>query len=157
MPPRSGAMPSRTAETAPAACGTSNQEVRRHVEPGGSPDIAETGRVGWQRASGRNGRAQAEMPMPRFKRVIGDGLRPRTGRRRATGAGVAVRVLNRVLDLGRPILVRIAWQERGQGCCAHLADPCGVTSRRRSSLNESVLHSVTCLPKPGKFAWISNR
>ena len=46
--------------------------------------------------------------MGRFKRVIGDGLRSRTDRRRATEVDVAVHALNRMLELGRPIYVRIA-------------------------------------------------
>ena len=44
----------------------------------------------------------------RFKRVIGDGLRSRTDERRATEMDVAVQVLNRMLELGRPESVRIA-------------------------------------------------
>ena len=46
--------------------------------------------------------------MGRFKQVIGDGLRSRTDQRRATEVDVAIHVLNRMLDLGRPISVRIA-------------------------------------------------
>ena len=46
--------------------------------------------------------------MSRFKHVIGDGLRSRTDRRRATEVDVAVHVLNRKLELGRPISVRVA-------------------------------------------------
>ncbi len=52
--------------------------------------------------------APAEAAVGRFKQVIGDGLRSRTDRRRTTEADVAVHVLNRMLDLGRPISVRIA-------------------------------------------------
>ena len=44
----------------------------------------------------------------RFKRVIGDGLRSRTDRRRATEVDVANHALNRMLEFGRPIPVRIA-------------------------------------------------
>ena len=44
----------------------------------------------------------------RFKPVIGGGLRSRTDERRTTEVGVAVHALNRMLDLGRPIPVRIA-------------------------------------------------
>jgi len=44
----------------------------------------------------------------RFKQVIGDGLRSRTDECRATEVNVAVHVLNRMLELGRPISVRIA-------------------------------------------------
>ena len=64
--------------------------------------------MGWQKASGYNARARAEATIGRFKRVIGDGLRSRTDERRATEMDVAVQVLNRMLDLGRPESVRIA-------------------------------------------------
>ena len=40
--------------------------------------------------------------------MIGDGLRSYTDERRATEMDVAVHVLNRMLELGRPNYVRIA-------------------------------------------------
>ncbi len=96
MPPRSSAVPSETAETAPT-------QRDRHLQA-----IAETGRMGWQKASGYNIRARAEAAIGRFKQVIGDGLRARTDQRRATEVDVAVHALNRMLELGRPESVRIA-------------------------------------------------
>jgi hypothetical protein len=70
--------------------------------------VADKGRMGWQKASGYNRRARIEATMGRFKGVIGDGLRSRTDQRRATEVEVAVHVLNRMLELGRPESVRIA-------------------------------------------------
>src|SRR4051812_27309755 len=96
VPPRSTAVPSATAETAPT-------QRDRHLHL-----IAEKGRMAWQRASGYTKRARAEATIGRFKRVIGDGLRSRTDERRATEMDVAVQVLNRMLELGRPESVRIA-------------------------------------------------
>ena len=64
--------------------------------------------MGWQKASGYNRRALAEAAVSRYKRAIGDALRSRTDRRRATEATIAVRALNRMLDLGRPEAVRTA-------------------------------------------------
>ena len=96
VPPRSTAVPSDTAETAPT-------QRDQHLQA-----IAEMGRMGWQKASGYNIRARVEATMGRFKQVIGDGLRSRTDRRRATEVDVAVHVLNRMLELGRPISVRAA-------------------------------------------------
>jgi hypothetical protein len=96
VPPRSSAVPSETAETAPT-------QRDRHLEL-----IAEKGRMAWQTASGYNRRALAEATIGRFKRVIGDGLRSRTDQRQATEMDVAVAVLNRMLELGRPESVRIA-------------------------------------------------
>jgi Transposase DDE domain len=96
VPPRSTAVPSATAETAPT-------QRDRHLQL-----IAEKGRMGWQKASGYNWRARAEATIGRFKRVIGDELRSHTDERRATEMDVAAQVLNRMLDLGRPKYVRIA-------------------------------------------------
>ena len=96
VPPRSTAVPSKTAETAPT-------QRDRHLH-----SIAEHGRAAWQKASGYTKRSRVEAVMSRFKRVIGDGLRSRTDERRATEVEVAVHVLNRMLELGRPTSVRIA-------------------------------------------------
>ena len=70
--------------------------------------IAERAGWGWQRASGYTERDRAETAISRYKRVIGDGLRSHTDERRATEMDVAVHVLNRMLELGRPNYVRIA-------------------------------------------------
>ncbi len=96
VPPRSTAVPSETAETAPT-------QRDRHLQ-----SIAEHGRAAWRKASGYTRRSRVEAAIDRFKQVIGDGLRSRTDRRRATELDVAVHALNRMLELGRPISVRIA-------------------------------------------------
>jgi hypothetical protein len=96
VPPRSSAVPSETAETAPT-------QRDQHLQA-----IAETGRMGWQKASGYNLRALAEAAVSRYKRVIGDALRSQTDGRQATEAAVALGVLNRMLKLGCPESVRIA-------------------------------------------------
>ncbi len=69
--------------------------------------IAETSRMAWQKASDYNKRARVEAAIGRWKQVIGDGLRSRIDERRVTEVNVAVDVLNRMLDLGRPNYVRI--------------------------------------------------
>ena len=66
------------------------------------------GQDGLAEGLGLQARARAEATIGRFKRVIGDGLRSRTDERRATEMDVAVQVLNRMLELGRPESVRIA-------------------------------------------------
>ena len=96
VPPRSSAVPSASAETAPT-------QRDRHLRV-----IAERGRMGWQKASGYNWRALVEADISRWKRVIGDGLRSRTDGRQATEVAIAAEVLNRMLDVGRPEYVRIA-------------------------------------------------
>jgi len=95
VPPRSGAVPSDGAQTAPTM-------RDRHL-----PNIAEHGRMAWQKASGYNWRALVEADISRLKRVIGDGLRSRTDRRQATEVSIAVDALNRMLELGRPDYVRL--------------------------------------------------
>ena len=69
--------------------------------------IKEQGRMAWQKGSGYNWRALVEADVSRFKRVVGDGLRSRTDRRRSTEVAIAVSALNRMLDLGRPEYSRI--------------------------------------------------
>ena len=96
VPPRATAVRGDTAETAPT-------RRDRHLRL-----IAEKGRMGWQKAAGYNRRARAEAAVGRSKRVIGDGLRSRTDRRRVTEVNVAVHVLNRMLEFGRPRSVRVA-------------------------------------------------
>ncbi len=96
VPPRSSAVPS-------GAAGTALTRRDRHIEA-----IAEHGRLGWQKASGYNWRALVEADVSRWKRVMGDVLRSRTDGCRATEVAIAVDVLNRMLDLGRPEYVRLA-------------------------------------------------
>ena len=101
---RTTAVPSDTAETEPMQ----RDRHLQHVEPRGLPDIAEHGRIAWQKASGYMMQARAEAAIGRFKQVIGDGLRSRTDDRRATKVDVAIHALNRMTDLGRPNYVRTA-------------------------------------------------
>ena len=61
VPPRSSAVPSDTAQTAPTT-------RDRHLQI-----IAERGRIAWQKASSYNWQALVEADISRFKRVIGDG------------------------------------------------------------------------------------
>ena len=95
VPPRSSAVPSDTAPRAPTM-------RDRHLQT-----IAARGRMAWQKAAGYTWRALVEADISRFKRIIGDGLRSRTDRRRATEVAIAVNALNRMLDLGRPEYVRL--------------------------------------------------
>ena len=96
VPPRSTAVPSETAESAP----TQRDHHLQH--------IAERGRMAWQKAFGYNLRARAEAAVGRWKQVIGDRLRSHTDERRATEVEIAVHALNRMLELGRPSYVRLA-------------------------------------------------
>ena len=64
--------------------------------------------MGWQKSTGYTCRALVEASISRFKRVIGDSLRPRVDRRRANEVAVAIYAVNRMLELGRPKSIRIA-------------------------------------------------
>jgi hypothetical protein len=96
VPPRTSAVPSDTAETAP----TQRDGHLQH--------IAEHGRMAWQNACGYNRRARVEATMSRWKQLIGDELRGYSDECRATELAVAVHAPNRMLELGRPSYVRVA-------------------------------------------------
>ena len=96
VPPRVDAALSETAEIAPT-------QRDRHIQA-----IKARGRIAWQRDSGYNVRARVESQIGRWKRVIGDGLRFHTDEAQVTEVAIAVEVLNRMLDLGRPNSVRVA-------------------------------------------------
>ncbi len=96
VPPRSSAVPSAGAETAPT-------RRDRHLRL-----IAERGRMGWQKATGYNWRALVEADISRWKRVVGDGLRSQTDGRQRTEVAIAADALNRMLEFGRPEYVRVA-------------------------------------------------
>jgi len=95
VPPRSTAMPSDTAQTNPT-------QRDRHLQ-----GITNNGRAGWQKSSGYNKRSRVEAAIGRFKQVIGNGLHSQTDARQNGEIAVAVHVLNRMLDFGRPTSVRI--------------------------------------------------
>src|SRR3954447_4215598 len=96
VPPRANAVPSKAAATAPTRRDRHLQAITKH------------GRMAWQKASGYNWRALVEADISRWKRVIGNGLRFQTDGRQASEVAIAVSVLNRMLELGRPKYVRIA-------------------------------------------------
>jgi hypothetical protein len=95
VPPRSSAVPSEMAETAPT-------ERDRHLQL-----ITTRGRMARQKVSGYNRRALVEADIGRWKRVIGEALRSQTDGRQATDVAIAADILNRMLELGRPTYVRI--------------------------------------------------
>ncbi len=96
VPPRSTAVPSANAKTNPT-------QRDQHLQ-----FIAEHGRMAWQKAFRYNVRALVEAFFSRWKRVIGDALRFRTEERRNIEIAIAIRILNHMLDLGRPDSVRVA-------------------------------------------------
>lgn len=83
----------------------SRPAIRQETGPG---YIAEHGRLAWQKAFRYTVRALVEAFFSRWKRVIGDGLRFQTEDRRNAEIAIAVRTLNRMLDLGHPDSIRVA-------------------------------------------------
>ena len=64
--------------------------------------------MGWQKTSGYNARAGVEGTMSRYKRIIGDTLRSHTRSAQEVETRIAITILNRMLDLGRPNSIRAA-------------------------------------------------
>ena len=70
--------------------------------------IGAHGRMAWQRSSGYNQRSRAETLMGRWKTVIGPKLKARAFQNQKTEIRIAVRILNRMTELGRPSFERTA-------------------------------------------------
>jgi len=106
-------VPSDTAETAPTQRDRHLQFIAEH----GVCRLAESLRL-HEAGSSRSGHRQVQagdrrrakpVKVPRAQHVeYRRRVRPRTDERRATEVDVAVHALNRMLELGRPISVRIA-------------------------------------------------
>jgi transposase len=96
IPPRSTAVPSNTAETAPT-------QRDRHLRI-----IQERGRLGWQKAVNYGRRSLGEVAMMRYKTLIGRRLHARTLPTQKTEAAAACKVINIMTHLGMPVSQRIA-------------------------------------------------
>ena len=98
IPPRKGAAisPPRGMKDPPP---TRGEAVRR---------IAEVGRKEWKKETGYHKRSLSETAMFRFKTIIGANLKSRSLANQKTEASVAVRCLNSVTALGRPVSIKIA-------------------------------------------------
>ncbi|WP_234800864.1 hypothetical protein [Luteitalea pratensis] len=64
-------------------------------------DVETLGRREWQKASGYNRQVRVENAFFRYKSIISDGLRARSGGGREVEASLACRVLNRMIALGK--------------------------------------------------------
>ena len=96
IPPRAGAVPGATADTAPS-------QRDGHIRM-----IGDRGRMGWQKAVGYGRRSLGETAMFRYKAILGRDLRARTLPAQKTEARVGCSVLNRMARLGMPVSRRIA-------------------------------------------------
>jgi transposase len=96
IPPRSTAVPSDMAETAPT-------QRDRHL-----PIIQERGRLGWQKAVNYGRRSLGEVAMMRYKTMVGRRLRTRTLPTQKAEAAAACKIINVMTRLGMPVSQRIA-------------------------------------------------
>ena len=71
-------------------------------------EIQPHGRMAWQKTSGYNQRSRIETQMSRWKAVIGPKPKARSFENQKTEAKIGVRILNRMTELGRPIIERTA-------------------------------------------------
>jgi hypothetical protein len=90
IPPRTDAMLSPTATTAPT-------QRDQHVLA-----IESEGRLGWKRTSGYYAQSHAENLFSRFKRLFGARLRAKRDESQEREASLACQLLNRLRELGRP-------------------------------------------------------
>jgi len=95
IPPRSTAVPSNTAETAPA-------QRDRHLQM-----IQARGRLGWQRAVNYGRRSLGEVAMMRYKALIGRHLHARTLSKQKAEAAAGCKVINVMIRLGMPVSQRL--------------------------------------------------
>ena len=91
IPPRSTAVTSDTADTAPT-------RRDRHIQL-----INERGRLGWQRIVQYGRRSLGEVAMMRYKQLIGRSLRARSLSTQKVKAAVGCKVMNLMTSLGMPV------------------------------------------------------
>jgi transposase len=95
IPPRASAVPSTGR--------TDRQSQRdRHIRM-----IAEKGRMGWQKATGYGRRNLVETAIGRYKHSIGSTLRARSLAAQQGEVAIAVRALNRMIRVAKPLSVRV--------------------------------------------------
>jgi len=96
IPPRSTAVPSDAARSAPT-------RRDRHIEL-----IEERGRLGWQRTVDYGRRSLAEVAVLRYKMLIGRSLRARTLSAQKVEAAAGCKVLNIMTSFGMPVSRKVA-------------------------------------------------
>jgi Transposase DDE domain len=95
VPPRSTAVPSDNAETAPT-------QRDRHLQT-----IQARGRLGWQKMVNYGRRSLGEVAMMRYKTLIGRRLHARTLSTQKSEAAAGCKVINIMTQLGMPVSQRI--------------------------------------------------
>jgi hypothetical protein len=95
VPPRSTAVPSDNAETAPT-------QRDRHLQT-----VQARGRLGWQKMVNYGRRSLGEVAMMRYKTLIGRRLHARTLPTQKSEAAAGCKVINIMTQLGMPVSQRI--------------------------------------------------
>ena len=98
VPPRATAVPSSD-----KGDGGAQSQRDRHIQP-----MAESGRMGWQKATGYGRRNQTEMAMARYKHLISPKLRARDLLARQGEVAIAAAALNTTIRTAKPVSVRVA-------------------------------------------------
>jgi len=91
IPPRKDAVLSPTARSSPT-------QRDQHIL-----EIEREDRFAWRRTSGYYAQSHAENAFARFKRTFGGGLRAKRDESQEREASIACQLLNRMLELGRPL------------------------------------------------------
>jgi hypothetical protein len=96
IPPRSSAATGASAGKAPS-------QRDRHIRA-----IAEKGRMAWQKATGYGRRSLIETAIGRYKSIIGSRLRARAFAAQQGEVAIAVEALTRMIQIAKPVSVRVA-------------------------------------------------
>jgi hypothetical protein len=74
----------------------------RHMQ-----DIADEGRITWQRETGYNLRSYVELAIHRYKRIFGNAMNARTLPRQKTEAWISASAPNQMTNLEMPVSVKV--------------------------------------------------
>ncbi|MDH3660858.1 MAG: hypothetical protein OEU92_12685 [Alphaproteobacteria bacterium] len=70
-------------------------------------DLEAKGRMAWQKAHGYGRRSLVETTMGRYKSIIGDRLHARHDNAQPVELAIGIKVLNRMMNLAKPVSVRV--------------------------------------------------
>ncbi len=70
-------------------------------------ELAAKGRIAWQKAHDYGRRSLVETTMARYKSIIGDRLQARHDNAQPVEVAIGINVLNRMMNLAKPISVRV--------------------------------------------------
>ena len=101
-PPPDVVIPPRASAVLSTSAVDPQSQRDRHIQL-----IAEKGRMGWQRATGYGRRHLVETAIGRYKHLIGTKLRARSLAAQQGEVAIAVKALNRMIRVAKPLSVRV--------------------------------------------------